>query len=145
VGTARLLAAGETAKMEVVASNLEVSPGDRLVPAPKDLGFPYFEPRSPGKEIRGTILDFPKGVNEGGEYSVAVVTLGARDDLAPGHVLRVMHKARPQKDPGTKQIFEPPLEPSGLAIIFRTFEKVSYALITNATLAMKVGDVVETP
>ena len=145
VGTARLLAAGETAKLEVLASNLEVSPGDRLIPASKDLGFPYFEPRAPGKEVRGTILDFPKGVNEGGPFSIAVISLGERDDLAPGHVLRILRKERPQIDPVTKQKFEPPLEPSGLVMLFRTFEKVSFGLITNANLAVRVGDVVETP
>ena len=145
VGTARMLVAGETAKMEVIDSNLEVSPGDRLMPAPKDLGFPYFEPRSPGKEVRGAILDFPKGVAEGGPFSVAVVSVGERDDLAPGHVLRILRKERPQRDPITKKFFEPPLEPSGLMILFRTFEKVSYALVTNANLAIRVGDVVETP
>jgi len=145
VGTARLLSSGETAKLEVISSNLEVSPGDRLLPAPKDLGFPYFEPRSPGKEVRGTILDFPKGLNEGGPLSVIVVNLGARDDLAPGHVLRVLYKPRPVKDPVTNKVFEPPLEPSGLAMLFRIFDKVGYALITDAHLAIKIGDIVETP
>lgn len=145
VGTARMLVAGETAKMEVIESNLEVTPGDRLMPAPKDLGFPYFEPRSPDKEVRGAILDFPKGVAEGGPFSVAVVNVGERDDLAPGHVLRIMRKEDRQRDPVTGKWFEPPLEPSGLMILFRTFEKVSYALVTNANLSIRVGDVVETP
>jgi len=145
VGDAHVIAPGESAKMEVTRSHLEISPGDRLVPAPKNLGFPYYEPRPPSREVRGLILDAPRGVAEVGPLSVVVLNLGKRDEIEPGHVLRIMRKEKLQKDPVTKEMFQPPLEQTGVLMVFRTFEKVSYALILHATNAIHLKDVVETP
>lgn len=145
VGDARMVTPGETAKLEVVRSHGEVSPGDRMIPAPDDIGLPYFTPRAPEYEVSGFIIDAPGGVAEVGPLSVVVVSLGTRENIEPGHVLRVMRDAGMAHDPVTRETFRIPLEESGLLMVFRAFEKVSYALVMKAVRPLHVLDVVESP
>ncbi|MDH3640053.1 MAG: peptidoglycan-binding protein, partial [Gammaproteobacteria bacterium] len=145
IGDARMLQPGETARMEVVRSYQEVSPGDRMLPAPQEISLPYYAPRAPDQDVRGSILHVPDGVVEAGPYSVVVISLGARENMAPGHVLRILHQAGPERDPVTRKMFIPPESSSGLLIVFRTFEKVSYALVVQATRAVHIQDYVATP
>ncbi len=145
VGDARMMEYGVTAKLEVIRSNLEVSPGDRMIPAPDKIGFPYFTPRAPEDQVRGHILDAPGGVAQVGPLSVVVISVGERDNIQPGHVLRILHDAGMYRDPVTRDLFKIPDEDSGLLLVFRTFEKVSYALVVKAVRPVNVLDVVETP
>ncbi len=145
IGDARMIKPGETARMEVVRSYQEVSPGDRMLPTPKEIGLPYYLPRAPDNDVRGAILHLPNGVAEAGPYSVVVVSVGERDGIAPGHVLRILHHAPPERDPVTRRFFTPPEDISGLMMIFRSFEKVSYALILQAKRPIHVADAVATP
>jgi len=145
IGDARMLKPGETAKMEVVRSFQEVSPGDRMLPAPPEIGLPYYAPRAPDADLRGSILHVPNGVVEAGPYSVVVISLGERENVAPGHVLRILHQAPPERDPVTRKLFTPPEDTSGLLMVFRAFEKVSYALVVQATRAIHIADYVTTP
>jgi len=145
VGDARLLTPGETAKLEIIRSHKEVSPGDRMLPAPSDIGLPYYTPHAPEINLRGFIIDAPGGVAEVGPYSVVVVSVGTRENIEPGHVLRIMRDAGVARDPVTRNLFKIPEEESGLLMVFRTFEKVSYALVMEAVRPVHVLDIVETP
>ncbi len=145
IGDARLLAPGETSKLEVIRSHSEISFGDRLVAAPQDIGLPYFTPRAPDHTVRGFILDAPGGVAEVGPLSVVVLSVGKRENLEPGHVLRILRDAGVRRDPVTRKFFKLPEEDSGLLMVFRTFDKVSYALVMKAIRPVHVLDVVETP
>ena len=145
IGNAKLITPGETALMEATRANLEISPGDRMLPKSEDLGFPYFMPRAPSRDVRGLILDAPLGVAEVGPLSVVIISLGERDGMEPGHVLRIQRQERPRHDPVTKELFTPPPLSSGLLMVFRTFEKVSYALVLNTTAAVHLRDAVITP
>ena len=44
-----------------------------------------------------------------------------------------------------KTVIKLPNEANGLAMVFRTFERVSYALILEAKEGVKVGDVLVSP
>src|SRR5262249_8218088 len=96
-----------------------------------------------------------------------IVTLdrGTRDGLEVGHVLAIYDPSpvvpdpRPYEGPDilsrfadqTKAILPPtrylniPPERTGLLFVFRVFEKVSYALVLNATQPVVVGDLVRKP
>ncbi len=145
VGNARVVAPGETTRLEATRANLEISPGDRMLPAPEGLGFPYFMPRAPSSDVRGLILDAPLGVAEVGPLSVVIISLGEREGMEPGHVLRIHRQERPRRDPVTGEMFTPPPLSSGLLMVFRTFEKVSYALVLNTTAAVHIKDALTAP
>ncbi len=145
VGFAQMLKRGDVAKLEVVRSHREISPGDRMRAVPRDIGLPYFEPRAPDGDVRGYVVDFPDGVAETGPLSVVVVSVGERENIQPGHVLRILRQEPLRKDPVTGKLFQPPPESSGLLMVFRTFEKVSYALVMSASYPVHLRDIVQTP
>jgi hypothetical protein len=48
-------------------------------------------------------------------------------------------------DPITNERIKAPDIRSGVLMVFRSFERVSYALVLNAEQSLKVGDVVKNP
>ena len=72
-----------------------------------------------------------------GQYQVVVLNRGSRDGLEAGHVLALHRSAR-----ATMQL---PAERNGLMMVFRTFDRVSYALVLNVADAVRNGDHFATP
>lgn len=145
LGDARILADGETAKMEVTSSTQEISLGDRMVPADENIGLPYYQPHAPDQPVHGYIIDIHGAVAEGGPFQAIVVTLGARENMEPGHVLRIQRQEPDQKDVVTGGTVPIPPQDSGLAMVFRVFEKVSYALVLEASRPIHLNDRVTNP
>lgn len=145
LGVAKMVAPGDVAKLEILLSQEEIGPGDRLVAANEEIALPYYFPSIPDEELRGYIISVPGGVSEIGSYQVVVITLGERDGLSPGHVLQIMRHRGQMVDPVTKEVIDLPDESSGVMMVFRTFEKVSYALIMKSVRSVHLLDVVQTP
>lgn len=145
LGDAKLLRTGDPAKLEVIRSKEEIGPTDRLVPAARDIALPYYFPHAPDSDIQGWVLSAPGGVNEVGPLSIVTTTLGERDGIEEGHVLQIMRHRGEHIDPLTGQPYDLPDERSGLLMIFRTFEKMSYALVLTANRAVHIADIVRTP
>ncbi len=141
LGDARMLRADEDiSKLVVTDSNTDIGPGNRMLPQEENAPLPYFEPRAPDGEVEGWILYAPKGVKEVGRFDVVIISGGEREGLEPGHVLRAMYHRTGRKDPVTGEFYTPPDESSGLMMVFRVFDKLSYALIMEATRAISIGD-----
>jgi len=130
----------DISKLRVIESNEDIGPGDRLIAVNDNEPLPYFEPRGPIEDTEGWILYAPKGVKEVGRFDVVIISGGAREGLEPGHVLRAMYHRPDRKDPITGESYSPPDESSGLMMVFRVFDKLSYALIMETTRAISVGD-----
>jgi len=145
LGEARVLEAGETAKMEVTDASLELGVGDRMVPADDAIALPYFQPRAPGAPVDGYIIEIAGAVSEGGPFQVVVLAVGEREGMAPGHVLRIQRQEPDVEDIVAGGTVSIPPEDSGLAMIFRVFEKVSYALVLEASHPIHPGDRVTNP
>ena len=77
--------------------------------------------------------------------TVVAISLGKREGMQPGHVLRIMRHAGRRTDPITHKAYTLPDEESGLLMVFRVFDKVSYALIMDAHRPVHLHDVVQTP
>lgn len=145
LGEARLLEAGDPAKLEVTSVTQEIIPGDRLLVAPERTALPHYFPHAPQKKTYGRILSALNGVAELGPGTIVAISLGKREGMEEGHVLRIMRHAGKHKDPLTRRYYKLPDEESGLLMVFRTFEKVSYALVMNATRPVHIADAVQTP
>ncbi|MBQ0757575.1 MAG: peptidoglycan-binding protein, partial [Amphritea sp.] len=65
--------------------------------------------------------------------------------LEPGDVLTIFRAGEKLKDPVTKELIVLPAEESGMMMIFKAYEKVSYALILNATNVIAIDDEVRNP
>ena len=145
LGDARLLEAGDPTKLVVTAVKQEILPTDRLLAAPPRAALPYYFPHAPSKPVHGRVISALNAVAELGPYTVVAISLGKREGIEEGHVLRVMRHVGTHKDPLTRSNYALPDEESGLLLVFRTFEKVSYGLILNATRPIHILDAVVQP
>lgn len=145
LGDAQLLESGDPTKLVVTAVKQEILPTDRLMNAPRRAALPYYFPRAPGKQVSGFVISALNAVAEVGPFTVVAVSLGKREGLEEGHVLRVMRRVGTRNDPVTRDDYQLPDEESALVLVFRTFDKVSYALVMNATRPVHILDAVVTP
>lgn len=145
LGSARLLEGGDPAKLVVTEVKQEILPTDRLLAAPERPPLPYYFPHAPKRPIDGYVIGAENAVAEIGSYTAVAVSVGRRDGLEDGHVLRVLYRQGQHTDPVTRDHYALPNEESALLLVFRTFEKVSYALVLHATRPVNLLDLVTTP
>lgn len=146
LGNARMERAGDdVSKLQMISSNYEVRPQDRILPITEHTPLPYYQPKAPNTLIDGWILYAPQGVNEVGKFDVVIISGGTREGLEEGHVLKAMYHRGTRLDPITEEEYQVPDEESGLMMVFRVFEKLSYALIMDSVRAISLGDRYQSP
>jgi LysM repeat protein len=146
LGTARLTMAGVPSSFLVLTSAQEIATDDRLMAAPQQDVVNYI-PHPPTKMIKAKVLAMYSGVSFGGPQTVITLNRGKVDGLELGHVLAV-DLAGPvvsNRYQGEKTDYQLPDARNGLLFVFRVFDRVSYALVMNATHPVVVGDTVRTP
>ncbi|HEU4618097.1 MAG TPA: LysM domain-containing protein [Gammaproteobacteria bacterium] len=149
VGQGRVRRQGDPLTLRLTETKREATVGDLLVDEEDEVPLD-FQPRKPGKDIEGRIMSVVDGVSLIGQYHVVVINRGARDGLEPGHVLRVFRTGDVIRDTvggqgGSGEKVRLPDEPAGVTMVFRTFDRISYALVMEATDAIHVLDTVRTP
>ncbi len=146
VGDARMLQEGDPARLTLLSTYNDVAIRDRLRPIYKKESLPFFYPKAPdNSELRGFILPTKTETTELGALSVVAISLGEREGVQKGDVFRIKTQSFKKEDPMTGEAYTIPEEKSGLLLVFRTFEKVSYALITNTNRPVRALDVIESP
>ncbi|MCU7946552.1 MAG: LysM peptidoglycan-binding domain-containing protein [Candidatus Thiodiazotropha sp. (ex Cardiolucina cf. quadrata)] len=147
VGTSELKRTGDPAKLLLASSEMEAIIGDRLIKAMQDEPLIDFQPRVPDAPIEGLIISVLNGVTQIGQYNVVVLNKGANVGLEPGHVLQILQGGYEVRDiiKGRGEKVTLPLEKAGHLMVFRTFEKVSFALVMDAIKPLHVLDWVRPP
>ena len=132
----------------------EVRVGDRLIPVdaqPYDL---QFFPHAPAQQLeygRARVLAVADTLSHGGPRDVVVLSVGAREGVDNGTVFSMWREGTqaidrvekgPDRDADTV-FFENkvrlPDEFAGHAMVFRTYDKVSYALVMDSIKPTKIG------
>ncbi len=131
--------------MRLLRSGQDVRIGDRLLPTLERKVNSIFYPKSPVADITGKIIHVFGGVRNVSQYNVVVINRGEREKLAVGDVLAIYRNGEQTRDRFTNELIQLPSERSGLMIIFRTFEKVSFGLVLKAQKTLKVFDAVRNP
>lgn len=146
VGDSTLMKAGDPARLYIDESNFDVNIRDRLRFIPNSEALPFFSPKAPSDEaVHGYILNTANEATELGAMSVIAISVGEREGIEVGNVLRIKSQKIKREDPLNGETFYIPQENVGLAMVFRTFEKVSYALITDTSRQVAPGDSVVHP
>ena len=145
LGDAKRLETGDPSKLVVTGVKQEILPTDRLLVAPKKASLPYYYPHAPKSQVEGRIVSALNAVAEIGAQTVVGISVGTREGIEEGHVLRVMRRVGTHKDPLTRERYKLPDEESALLLVFRTYEKMSYALVMTATRPVYLLDAVITP
>ncbi len=146
LGNAKLVQPGSPAVIRIVTAKEEIARGDRLVPAlPPNLT--TYLPHKPEVTVDGRIIAIYGGVNEAGKLSIISINRGNRDGLELGHVLALFRKRASEgyNDNNRRISTELPEERYAVAFVFRTFERISYALIMESSKPIIVNDAVRNP
>ena len=136
---------GDVATLALQRTTQEVRLGDRLFSGEERSINSTFMPSAPTSNINGVIIDVPRGVTQIGAMDVVTLNKGKRDGLAKGNVLVVMKTGETVRDRITGQPLKIPDERAGLLMVFRTYDKLSYGLVLNASRSLAVLDKVRNP
>jgi len=138
---------GDPATLLITKSNSEIRRGDRIMPKTEEEVILNYFPRPPEKSIKGSIISVLGGVSQIGLYNVVVIDKGAKDGLLAGHELAIYQRGNSINDPYSpvnNDIVKLPDDIAGTLMVFRPFERVSYALVMKATQAIHILDKVQT-
>lgn len=172
LGEAKVVRPGDVSILEIVKSNQEMYVGDRMFAAPPP-SFTSYVPRAPDRKIQGRVISAYGGLAEVGANGVVTLNRGTRDGVEVGNVLAVFRSpesASQIRFPATitdlraapvwgrtgptgvgYEISTPlseahvPQERHGLLFVFRTFDRVSYALVMQASAPINILDLVQNP
>ena len=146
IGTANLLATEkDIATLTLNRSTQEIRRADRFLPMEVRHIHARFEPKAPGEDSNGFIIAVEGGVTQIGSLDVVTLNLGERNKLEPGDVMAIYSAGGVVTDPVTNERVKVPDVRAGLLMVFRSFERVSYALVLKAEQPLKVGDIVKNP
>ena len=148
VGEGTISRAGNPATLFLNDTSREALKGDRLIS--QTVTYPAsFSPHAPSKAIKGRIIAVIDGVKNVAQYQVVVLNRGSRDGIEPGHVLRIWRTNGSVRDTYGSDWIPPkvrlPDEQAGVSMVFRTYDRISYALIMEAKGAIHVNDRVQSP
>lgn len=148
VGETKLLLGGDPATVQVTKSVREILRNDRVLPIDNTNFERDFFPKPPGTQVRGEVLSLLDAISMLGQYQTLAINLGSRDGIETGNLLVVKRVGAvipdfEEEDPNFK--VKLPNERIGLVMIIRSFEKMSYALVMEASRPIVVTDYVESP
>jgi hypothetical protein len=148
IADATLQKFSDPATLIITRSNSEVLHGDWVMPkTDEEFTLNYF-PKSPQTKVNATIIRAFGGLSQIGAQGVVAIDKGIKDGISEGHVLTIVESGRRIKDPyqlNNKDMIKLPDEPIGTLMVFRTFERVSYALVMSATQNIHLLDKANTP
>jgi len=144
IGEGSLRRAGDPATVALTDTSQEAKMGDRFLPAAVDVPLNFF-PRSPSSNIEGRIISVVGGVTQIGQYQVVVTNRGSDNGLSVGDVLSVYKTGEVVKDRVAGGEVRLPDEQAGTIMIFKTYNRISYGLVMEATDAIHILDTIRNP
>ena len=156
-GQARIRQYGAPSSGQLVSTQREVLIGDRLLPTDKSAIDQLYYPRVPENDPKDAyIISLFDAISGIAKHQIAVINKGANDGLEVGHLLatyqkgvlakdRFLDKTKMKRGDEDLLMVQLPDERSGLMMIFKTFDKVSYGLILESTRVIRKMDAVHKP
>lgn len=108
-------------KGDVLLPPLEATPGEDL----------YFSPSLPDEDLEAIVIK-PMGNNmAGSQFQTLMLNVGEGDDVVEGNVFKITRASGAGKGRDGEAIKLPDFE-LGIAIVYKVYENVSYALVMNS-------------
>lgn len=133
------------ATLGVANTAREIRLEDRLMPVEERSIDALFHPSAPVVPVDGLIVGVDEGVTQVGKFDVVILNLGDRDGIVPGNVMAVYKRGSVVRDRIAGDSVKLPDERAGEMMVFRTFEKMSLALVLEAERPLAVMDLVRNP
>jgi hypothetical protein len=135
----------EVGTLHLKRTTKNVSVGDKLLANESGRISSVFYPSNPDGVKPGRILRVFGSIGSAAEYSVIVINRGEQDGVKAGHAFTAFHRGGQLRDTIGKDLVTLPAERAGMVMVFRTFPRVSYALVLRSSTPIKVGDDVRAP
>ena len=146
IGQARVeQSEGDIAALRILSATQEVRNEDIVLPLEARESLDELVTRMPPPQLSGTLLGVPDGVRFIGSLQVVALDRGRRDGLEMGHVLEVAQQGEQVVDPRSGEWLKLPGNAAGLVLVVKTYPKMSYGLVMQATRSLAVGDTVQAP
>jgi len=139
---------GDPSTGDLTYTEREVLIGDRLLPEDKSKLENQFFPHIPDKDVDAQIISLYDALFGVAQYQIVVINKGERDGMEVGHLLATFTQGDVVRDRFDKSRSEPvqlPNERSGLLMLFKTFDRVSYGLTLESKRVIHKDDFVHTP
>lgn len=131
--------------LDIERSDKEVRQLDRILAIESGRITSVFYPQPAPLDLEAEVLSILGGVNDGGQFNVIAINAGEREDLEPGSVMLIKRRGEYMTDPVTLEKIYLPAERSGIVMVFKVFERVSYGLIMQSDNVVSIGDMVVSP
>ena len=118
--------------------------GDPATVALIDVPLNFF-PSAPSTSVEGRIISVVGGVTQIGQYQVVVLNRGTDNGLAVGDVLSVYQAGETVDDRFSGGSVQLPDEKAGTVMVFKSYDRISYGLVMEATQVIHVLDAVRNP
>ena len=143
---------GSPATIYIEKSKAEILRKDRVIPINYNKVIDAsFLPKPSLVQRPGTIIGVftsgrQPGINMVGAMDVVVIDVGLEDGVEKGDVFDIYKRGPLVKDPvRANKGVKLPNEINGNLMIFRPFNRLSYALVMDAQSTLRLGDVVKSP
>jgi hypothetical protein len=156
VGSGPVATTGDPAKVLLTDSAREALQGDKLFPESVDVNVD-FVPHAPAADVNARVIAV-RDHTRMGQYQVIALNKGQRAGLEPGHVLAISQLGGVARDSYSKggisattstrgrgKAVQLPNERIGLAMVFKAFDKMSYALVMETSHEIRQGDLAGNP
>jgi hypothetical protein len=158
VGSGPVATTGDPAKLLLTDSAREALQGDKLFPESVDVNVD-FVPHAPASDVNAQVIAV-RDHTRMGQYQVIALNRGQRAGLEPGHVLAISQRGSTVRDTYSKggmsataastsrgrgKAVQLPDERIGLAMVFKAFDRMSYALVMETSHEIRQGDLAGNP
>lgn len=148
VAEAEIIQAGPVSTARLRNASREAIRGDLLIGFDEEPDL-LFDISHPPEDIQGQVILLFDAISQIGTHQAVVVNRGERDGVRNGQVLAVWEAGRRAHDPTQPTydggVVELPQEEIGTMMVFRTFEKVAYALVVESIRPIREGYKVRHP
>jgi nucleoid-associated protein YgaU len=135
------------ATIDIIAAKGEMRVSDRLLPEPPRTLVTY-TPHAVPRDMTGRIMSvYGSAVVNASQNQVVSINRGTRDGMESGHVFAILKDGVVKVDKTDPNLptMKLPNERTGLLMVFKTFERMSYALILDITDGVRIGDRLVSP
>lgn len=148
VGEGAVQRFGDPTTLLLTQTDREARVGDRLWPTMQEAPVTHFTPHAPAPGTEGRIISVYGGVSQIGQFDIVVINRGTDDAMEVGHIMKIFRAGETVRDVVSGKRGDTvrlPDEEAGMLMVFRTFDRVSFALVMKATNAIHVLDYVRAP
>lgn len=124
----------------------EVRRGDRVLPEYDPMLPTLFYPSNADQVAAGgQVIRVAGSIGSAAIRSVVTIDRGSLNGVQEGDVFSVNQAGQVVRDQKTNQNIKLPDERSGYIMVFKAFDRLSYAYVLESELPIKVGDQIQTP